>query len=140
MTSLRDPVQDISTLAAADDLNGDATTELDVTGRQRVVIVQKNSGTAGTAGIDVIEFSRDDGSTWAALTSANCPEGFLKDDDGDAVASAALNAAGTEPSGAAVFTCGPFDGAAMIRCSRGAAGGGTAWVTGAPAVQAVAIG
>lgn len=140
MSSIRQPVGDIFTLAAADDLNGDPTNtanHLDVTGASRVVVLQLNSGTAGTLGIDVIQISHDGGSNWEADSS-------LVDNDGDAVTDAALNAAGVEPSGAAVFTSGPHAGPTLMRCVRDDAavdpGTSVDWTTGAPAVMAITIG
>lgn len=133
------PVSQTVTLATADDLNGtsDNTQAFDVTGAQRVIVVQVNSGTAGTAGIDIIEVSKDGGDTWAAATRG------LAVGSNDATGTeidGVLNAAGVEPTGAAVFKFGPYEGPTAIRCSRGAAGGGTAWVTGAPAVLMFTIG
>jgi hypothetical protein len=146
MASIRSPLGELTTLAAADDLNGyaDATGNLDLTGSAGAIIVQRNDGTAGTAGIDIIEFSRDGGSTFVAATAANLGRGhaglLLEDGSAAAASGAALNAAGVEPSGAAVFSLGPVDGPCIIRCSRGAQGTGTAWVTGGPSVVAIRIG
>lgn len=125
------------TLAAADDLNGAGTT-LDVTGAMGVIIAQIANGTAGTAGIDVIEESHDGGENWE-----DCDTLLLMSADpftGTIVVDAALNAAGVEPTGAALFKAGPFEGPTLIRCGRGGSGEqGTAWVTGAPSVVASII-
>lgn len=144
MATRRSPLGELTTLAAADDLNGAGTT-MDVTGAAGVIIAQLNSGTAGTAGIDIIEFSRDGGTNWKVATAANIGQGhaglLLEDGSAAAASGAALNAAGAEPSGAAIFSLGPVDGPFMIRCGRGGSGeAGTAWVTGAPAVVAIRIG
>lgn len=129
--SIRARIDAATTLAAADDLDGDTTT-LDVSGAQRVVIVQVNNGTAGTAGIDVIEVSHDGGDNWAADDTLLA---LASDENtGTVVASGALNAAGTEPSGAAIFKSGPHNGPTLMRCSRS-----TNWVTGAPQVLAFTI-
>lgn len=133
-------------LASADAITGtvDGTQYLDCTGLLRVLIVQDNVGTAGTAGIDVIEVSTDGGTTWTTdALSANPTLMTLASDEqtGTILASSALNAAGVEPTTAAVFKMGPFEGPVKIRCARGGSGaGGTAWVTGAPAVYAISIG
>jgi hypothetical protein len=144
MSSIRVPAGDLTTLATADDLDGttDNSQALDATGAARVIILQIANGTAGTACIDVIEVSHDGGSNWEAATAANLPNGgHLVDNDGDAVASAALNAAGTEPTGAAVFSMGPIAGPCLIRCGRKTTDtSGTTWVTGAPTVAAIRIG
>src|SRR3990167_11403336 len=68
--SVMAPVSRIFTLATADDINGvqDNTKSCDVTGAQRVIIVQENTGTAGTAGIDVVSISKDGGKQWAPAT------------------------------------------------------------------------
>jgi hypothetical protein len=144
MASIRSPLGELTTLAAADDLNGAAVT-MDVTGAAGVIIAQLNSGTAGTLGVDIIEFSRDGGSNWKVATAANIGKGhaglLLEDGSAAAAAGAALNVAGVEPSGAAIFSLGPVDGPFMIRAGRGGSGeAGTAWTTGAPAVVAIRIG
>lgn len=128
-------------LATADDLDGttDNTQAFDVSGCLAVIIEQKNDGTNGTAGIDVIEVSHDGGSNWAAddtllAIDSNAVSGTI-------VASAALNAAGTEPTLSALFKAGPWQGKTAIRCGRKTTDtGGTTWVTGAPSVNAYAIG
>lgn len=142
MATRRSPLSELTTIAAADDVDRDGT-ELDLTGAAGCIIVQVNNGTAGTLGIDVIEFSRDGGENWSAATAANIGQGHLgllaEDGSKAAAASAALNAAGTEPSGAAVFSLGPVDGPFLIRVAPDAASG-TAWATGAPSVYAIRIG
>jgi hypothetical protein len=144
MTTRRNPLGELTTLAAADDLNGAAVT-MDVTGAAGVIIIQSNAGTAGTLGVDIIEFSRDGGTQWKVATAANIGQGhsglLLEDGTAAAASGAALNAAGVEPTGAAIFSLGPVDGPFMIRCGRGGSGeAGTAWTTGAPAVVAIRIG
>ena len=135
--SLRSRIE-VTTLAAADDLDGAGTT-LDVSGSDRVIIAQLANGTAGTAGIDVIEISRDGGSNWIDDPTI---QAIAQDDvTGDLLADAALNAAGVEPTGAAIFKSGPHPGKVLMRCGRGGSGEqGTAWVTGAPQVLAVVVG
>lgn len=147
MASIRTPLGELTTLATADDLDGttDNTQTLDVTGAAGAIILQIANGTAGTAGIDVIEFSRDGGDTWAAATAANLDGGHagLQTEDGSAAATsnAALNAAGVEPTGAAVFSLGPVAGPCLLRCGRKTTDtNGTTWVTGAPTVAAIRIG
>lgn len=136
MSSVRSGISTTATMAAADDLNG-ATTTLDVTGAGRVIIAQLNSGTAGTAGIDIVEISKDGGTTWAPDTTLRA---FATADSAAAISGAALNAAGVEPSGAALFKSGPHAGPTLMRVGRGGSGqAGTAWVTGAPAVVAVKV-
>lgn len=126
-------------LAAADDLNGDTTT-LDVSGTERVLIVQINNGTAGTTGIDTIEISKDGGGQWAADDTLLA----LASDDttGTVVASAILNAAGVEPTGAAIWKSGPHEGPTLMRCSRLVTqdADSAAWTTGAPQVLAIKVG
>lgn len=126
-----------TTLAAANDLNGAGTT-LDVSGTSRVLIAQIANGTAGTAGIDVIEVSHDGGSTWAVDDTLLA---LASDDDSGTLVDGVLNAAGVAPTGAALFKGGPYRGPTLIRCGRGGSGeAGTAWVTGAPEVLAVTVG
>lgn len=146
MGSRRSPLGEATILAATDDLDGAGTT-MNVTGAAGVIIVQADSsaGADGTAGIDIIEFSRDGGSNWKVATAANIGQGhaglLLEDGTAAVVTGAALNAAGVEPVGAAIFSLGPVDGPFMIRCGRGGAGqAGTAWVTTAPSVTAIKIG
>jgi hypothetical protein len=129
-------------LATADDLDGtsDNTQAFNVTGCSGVIIFQVNDGTAGTAGIDVLQVSHDGGSNWAAddtvlAIDANAVSGTI-------AAGGALNAAGVEPATvlAGVFKAGPWEGPTAIRISRKTGEGGTTWVTGSPSVTAVAIG
>lgn len=154
MASIRTPLGELTTLAAADDVDGDATESdnwMDLTGAAGCIIMQLNDGTAGTAGIDVIEFSRDavpgtdSSGNWAAATAANIGGGhpglLLEDGSAAAAASAALNAAGVEPAAAAVFSLGPVDGPFVIRVGRKTTDtSGTTWITGAPSVVAMRIG
>jgi len=128
-------------LATADDVNGtvDNTQAYDVTGADRLIIIQDNDGTAGTAGIDVVEYSKDGGNTWSLADDVLA----IASDDAEGVflVGAALNAAGVEPTNYAVFKAGPFEGPTAVRVGRGGTGaGGTAWVTGAPSVKAVVVG
>lgn len=139
--SMRSLVSRYFTLAAADDLDGttDNTQAADISGASRVLIFQVNDGTAGTAGIDVIEYSFDGGSNWSAATDVLAADS--NDVSGTVLASGALNAAGVEPPASALFKCGPFNGKVAIRCARKTTEtGGTTWVTGAPTVKIVAIG
>ena len=130
------------TLATADDLNGtqDGTQWYDVTGAKKIFIIQENSGTDGTAGIDVIEYSRDSGVTWSGVPDL-LPVS-QNDVTGTVVGNAILNVAGTEPTRYAMWTCGPYDGPVAIRCTRYATdnSNSAAWVTGAPAVYAIVVG
>ena len=139
---MRGLVSRLFTLATADDLDGvaDATQSYDVTGSSGVVIFQVADGTAGTAGIDILEVSHDGGKQWAADDTALAIDSNAV--SGTILAAGALNAAGVEPATVlgGVFKAGPWDGPTAIRISRGAQGTGTAWVTGAPSVKAVAIG
>lgn len=129
-------------LATADDLNGtsDNTQAFDVTGCFKAFIFQINNGTAGTAGIDVIEVSHDGGATWASDDTVMAVA--QNDATGDILASGALNAAGVEPPNGALFTAGPWEGPTAIRCTRNASvnASSVAWSTGAPTVQLIAIG
>jgi hypothetical protein len=147
MASHRSPIGELTTLATADDLDGttDNTQMLDLTGAAGAIIAQLNSGTAGTAGVDVIEFSRDGGTIWQAATAVLIGNGhaglLLEDGSAAAAAAAALNAAGVEPTGAAIFSLGPVDGPFHIRCGRKTTDtSGTTWVTGSPAVVALRLG
>lgn len=147
MASIRSPLGELTTLATADDLDGtlDNSQVLDLTGAAGCLIFQIANGTAGTAGIDVIDFSRDGGSTYKAATAANIGRGhaglLLEDGSAAAAANAALNAAGVEPTGAAIFSLGPVDGPFQIRVARKTTdSNGTTWVTGAPTVAAIRIG
>ena len=138
---VRSPISMDCVLATADDLDGttDGTQAYDVTNCDRAIIAQINNGTLGTAGIDVIEVSHDGGDTWAAddtLLAVNS-----NDATGAVIALAALNAAGVEPTGVALFKSGPYSGTTAIRCGRKTTTTtGTTWVTGAPTVKAWIIG
>lgn len=139
--SIAAPLSELFTLATADDLNGDGTS-LDVTGAQAVVIIQSPNGTAGTLGIDIVQVSVDGGNEWLAATAANLAarapgHAGLMTEDGSkaATASAALNAAGVEPTGAAIFSLGPIPGPCKIRVDRT-----TNWATGSPSVYALVVG
>lgn len=142
MASIRSKAGALFNLAAANDLDGvqDETKTLDLTGSQGAVIIAQNSGTDGTAGIDVIVFSRDGGNSYRLLTAANVGQGHggLRDSAGAAVAGAALNAAGAEVN--AAFIIPPPDGQFRIKLNRKTGEFGTTWVTGAPAVQAIRLG
>jgi hypothetical protein len=138
--SQRAPVSRLFTLATADDLNGtsDNTQAYDISGAGRLLLIQDNAGAAGTAGIDVLEISYDGGENWEAVDDLLPID--ADDKSGTVQASGALNAAGVEPTRYAVFKAGPYSGKVAIRISRGAAGTGTAWVTGAPAVYGFLVG
>lgn len=145
MASKRSKIANSATLATADDLDGttDNTQLLDISGAAGTIIIQHNNGTAGTAGVDVIEISRDGGTNFVAATAAGIGRGHagLLTGAGAVVANAALNAAGVEPVNMAVFSLGPVDGKATIRCGRKTTTTtGTTWVTGAPSVTAHRIG
>jgi len=149
MASKRSPFGEYTVLATADDLDGtlDNTQVLDLKGAAGALVLAGPIGTAGTAGIDVIEFSRDGGTSWKAATAANIGNGHagLMAEDGSAAAAAgaALNAAGVEAiTGVAMlFSLGPVDGPFLIRCGRKTTdSSGTTWVTGAPNVAAIRIG
>jgi hypothetical protein len=134
------PVSQNVTLATADDLDGttDNTQAFNVTGAQRVMVVQLNTGTAGTAGIDVIEVSHDGGKQWAAADKVLA---LASDDATGTELNGILNAAGVEPTGAAVFKLGPYEGPTAVRCGRKTTDtAGTTWVTGAPAVIMFTVG
>lgn len=135
--SLRSKIPAATTMAAADALDDTDIADgvVDVSGCDRVLIAQIANGTAGTTGIDVIEISND-GSEWRADDTLLA----LASDDVTGTVVAALNAAGVEPTGAALFKSGPHTGTTFMRCSRGDAGGGTAWTTGAPTVLAIRVG
>ena len=131
----------VANLAAANDLDGvqDDTKDLDVSGAQRVILVSM-IGTAGTAGVDVVQISHDGGSNWAADDTLQAVS--ADDSTGDIVADAELEAAGVEPVtfAAAVFKSGPHNGPTLMRVARDTDGfGGTDWVTGAPSVDAIVI-
>ncbi len=136
--SIRSRIPAGTTLAAAGSLTGAGVT-LDVSGTERVLIVQVNNGAAGTAGRDAIEISKDNGSAWIADDTLVA----LADDDtsGTVIVNGLLNAAGTAPAGAAVWKSGPHSGSTFMRCARlTGTGGGTSWVTGAPQVLAIRVG
>jgi len=135
------PVSRIATLATADDVDGttDNTQAFAVPGGSRVILVQHNNGTLGTAGIDIVEISHDGGTTWAAATDVLAIDS--NDSTGTVLAAGALNAAGVEPVNMAVFKCGPYSGPVSIRIARKTTTTtGTTWVTGAPAVTAFFVG
>lgn len=139
MASIRTPIAAQTTLCAADDLDGAGTT-LDISGRAAVLIAQVASGTAGTAGVDVAQVSKDGGLTWS--------NAIIRNAAGTAVTTGILNVAGVEPTGAALFSLqardGQLDGPTMLRVCRDTSDtqSDTAidWVTGAPAVVAMTIG
>ena len=141
--SNRSPIPaNLLVLASSDDLNGtsDNTQAYDITGADRVLFIQDNDGTAGTAGIDVVEYSKDGGKTWASAEDVLALAS--NDAEGTFLVSGALNAAGVEPTNYAVFKAGPFSGPTAIRVTRNAStnAASAAWVTGAPSVKAVVIG
>lgn len=138
--SIRSPISREFTLASAGDLDGtsDNTQAVIANGATRAIITQINDGSAGTAGIDVIQVSSDGGSNWSADATLLALD--ANDFSGTIVASGALNAAGVEPTLAAQFKSGPYNGPVAIRCSRKTGEGGTTWVTGAPTVKIVLIG
>ena len=148
MASIRNPFGERTELAEADDVDrSENAASFDLTGSAGCIILQCNDGTAGTAGIDVIEFSRDGGVTWKVATAANIGQGhaglLLEDGSAAAAAGAALNAAGVEPTnGAAMFSLGPVDGPFLIRVGSNTLSSGTAedWSTGSPSVDAIRIG
>ena len=141
--SIAAPVSRYVQLVAANDLPGTAASRLsiDVTGAQRVFVIQGgiDGGTDGTAGIDVVVISKDGGSNWIADPTLLA----LDSDDSTGTVVTALNAAGIEPvtTKAAVFKSGPHEGPTLLRINRKTGSlGGTTWVTGAPAVNAFAVG
>ncbi len=149
MTTRRSPFGELTNLAAADDLDGvqDESKMLDLTGSSGCIILAGPIGTPGTAGVDVIVFSRDGGSTYALATATNIGHGHaglvLEDGTSAAATNAAMNAAGVEAiiAAAMVFSLGPVDGPFQIKAMRDtSAGFGTDWVTGAPNVSAIKIG
>lgn len=128
------------TLASANDLDGttDGTQVFEVSGGMRGIVLQVNDGTAGTAGIDVIEYSHDN-VEWAAAADV-LPVG-QNDTTGTIQAAGALNAAGVEPTLYAAFKVGPWEGPTYIRCGRKTTTTtGTTWVTGAPSVLFIPVG
>lgn len=135
------PVSRLVTLATANALAGttDNTQALVVPGGSRVIIVQENSGTDGTAGIDIVEISKDGGTTWAAATDVLAVDS--NDSTGTVLVAGALNAAGVEPAQAAIFKCGPYNGPTALRIGRKTTTTtGTTWVTGSPKVYAFLVG
>ena len=147
------PISNQVTLATADDLDGttDNTQAYNITGAERVIVTQANNGTNGTAGIDCIEVSHDDGQTWKpdATTGLLCT---ANDQTGTLIVDGVLNVAGTEPTASGMFKFGPYEGPTWIRCGRKTSTitsmttydhtltGGTTWISGAPSVYAVAVG
>ena len=140
--SMRALVSRVAELATADDLDGtvDNTQAFDITGAAGAIIWQIDDGTAGTAGIDVIEKSVDGGVNWAAVTDLLAIDSNAV--SGTVVASGALNAAGVEPADkVALFKLPPQAGPCAIRCGRKTTTtSGTTWVSGSPSVEMVAIG
>lgn len=148
--SIRCPISTVVTLATADDLDGtvDNTQAYDITGAERVIVEQRNDGTPGTAGVDVIEISHDNGATWTAATDGLAISS--NDGTGTVLSGGALNSAGTEAY--ATFKFGPYVGQTAIRCGRKTSTitsmatydksltAGTTWVTGAPSVRMYTIG
>ena len=140
--SNRSVISRLFTLATADDLDGtiDNTQAVNVTGAARVIILTI-TGTPGTAGIDVLEVSHDEGSTWAADDTLMAID--ANDSTGSIVASAALEAAGVESTTLAngTFKSGPYHGRTALRIGRKTTDTrGTTWITGAPLVQCFLIG
>jgi hypothetical protein len=149
--SNRTAISIAATLATADDVDGtvDNTQAFDVTGASRLIVYQVHDGTAGTAGIDVVEISKDGGVTWSPdstllLDTAN-------DATGTIAVGGAMNAAGVDTVGGYTFKSGPHEGPTAIRVGRKttsedaapypqAQTGGTTWTTGAPTVKVMAIG
>jgi len=153
------PISRVVTLATADDLDGtqDNTQAYDVTGAIRIVVCQVNNGTNGTAGIDVLEISHDDGVSWKAADKVLALD---SNDSSGTELNGVLNVAGTEPTVAGattlgVFKCGPYEGKTALRIGRKTSAdiatysmvtwgkeltSGTTWVTGAPSVYMVAVG
>lgn len=111
-------VSRVAELAAADDLNGvqDNTKSFDITGALRVIVVQHNSGTAGTAGIDGISISHDGGVSWSKAQDGLALDS--NDSTGTTLTDGLLNAAGVEPVNMAVFKFGPYEGPTAIRVYR----------------------
>ena len=148
MGTQRSPFGEYTVLATADDLDGtsDNSQMLNLKGAAGCLILAGPIGTAGTVGIDVIQFSRDGGTTWANATATLIGQGHkgleAEDGSGAAAPGAAMMVAGVEAvTGAAMlFSLGPVDGPFHIRCSRKTGEGGTTWVTGAPNGGAIRIG
>lgn len=146
MSTLRSPIGELAVLAEADDVDRSENTTLDLTGASACIILQVNDGTDGTAGIDVIEFSRDGGVTWQVATAALIGQGHagltLEDGTAAAAADGILNAADVEPAGCALFSLGPVDGPFMVRAGSETAesAGAVDWVDGSPSIIAIRIG
>jgi len=143
--SIMAPISQVATLAATDDLNGvqDNTKSFDITGAQRILIYQVNdtAGADGTAGIDVVCYSKDGGVQWAAATDLLALNS--EDSTGTVVAGGILNAAGVEPTTkVALFKAGPFEGPTAVRVFRYVTdlASSVAWATTAPGVYMVAVG
>jgi len=141
--SIRSPISRLFTLATADDLDGttDNTQAVVATGAARAIIFQVNDGTAGTAGIDILERSYDGGSNWEADDTALAID--ANDYSGTVLAAGALNAAGVEPATVlgGVFKAGPWHGVVALRIGRKTTTTtGTTWVTGSPTVKCVLVG
>lgn len=136
--SLVCPISEDFELAEADDIDRSAyAAGYDITGALRLIITQTDDGTAGTLGIDAVEYSFDGGNEWEAATDLRAIDTA---DDATAISGGVLNAAGVEPAaGLAVFKAGPFQGPTLVRVA-GANGTGTDWATGAPSVKANVIG
>lgn len=136
-------VSRVAELAAADDLNGvqDNTKSFDITGAQRVIVVQIDNGTAGTAGIDAVSISHDGGQSWVKPADGLALDS--NDTTGTTLTDGILNAAGVEPTAkAAVFKFGPYEGPTAIRVFRYVTDRAdtAAWVTGAPQVICFTVG
>lgn len=143
--SIRARVNNTFVLAAVDDLNGvqDATKDLDVSGSERVIILQVSEAADNAAGLDVIEISKDGGVTWFA--DPTLLPGSEDDITGTVATNGGLNVAGTEPAlgAVAMFKSGPHTGPTKMRCKRDgadSAAASIAWTTGAPGVHAIIVG
>lgn len=138
------PISTTVVLATPDDLNGtsDNTQAFDITGASRIQIEQVNNGSAGTTGIDVIEYSYDGGANWVAADDL-APDGE-NDFTGTHVTTGILNAAGVEPATDLIarWRGGPKPGPWAVRCTRNVSinAASAAWTTGAPGVYLTVIG
>lgn len=149
--SNRTAISIAAVLATADDVDGtvDNTQAFDVTGCSRIIVYQVHDGTAGTAGIDVVEISKDGGVSWSPDTT------LLLDTANDATGTIAvggvMNAAGVDTVGGYTYKSGPHEGPTAIRIGRKtttedafpfpkAQTSGTTWVTGAPTVKCMTVG
>lgn len=131
--SLICPFSEDFELAEAGDLDrSEGAGGVDITGAQRLLIIQVADGTAGTVGIDAVQYSFDGGNEWQDATDLRT---LYAADDSTAISGGVLNAAGVEPTGLAVFKAGPFQGPTKVRIVADAD-----WVTGAPSVDAIVIG